>query len=200
VCGVDEAGRGPLAGPVYAAAVILDTGRRIRGLDDSKKLTESARLELAPQIRARALAWSVATATVAEIDAVNILRASLLAMKRAVEALAVLPQRVLVDGLHCPEIGLPVEAIVGGDASVKAISAASILAKTERDAEMVRLHALFPGYGFDRHKGYPTPDHLQALERLGPCAEHRRSFGPVRALLASGRTPAQAALFDSSGG
>jgi ribonuclease HII len=200
VCGVDEAGRGPLAGPVYAAAVILDSRRRIRGLDDSKKLTEPARRELAAQIRARALAWSVATATVAEIDAVNILRASLLAMKRAVERLPVLPQRVLVDGLHCPEISVPAEAIVGGDASVKAISAASILAKTERDAEMVRLHALFPDYGFDRHKGYPTPDHLQALRRLGPCAVHRRSFGPVRVLLGSGPAQVQAALFDPAGG
>jgi ribonuclease HII len=200
VCGVDEAGRGPLAGPVYAAAVILDARHPIRGLDDSKKLTEPARLELAGQIRTRALAWSVAAATVAEIDAVNILRASLLAMKRAVEGLAVRPRRVLVDGLHCPEIDLQVEAIVGGDASVKAISAASILAKTDRDAEMVRLHALFPGYGFDRHKGYPTPDHLLALQRLGPCAAHRRSFGPVKTLLASGGTLVQAGLFDPRSG
>lgn len=196
VCGVDEAGRGPLAGPVYAAAVILDTRRPIHGLDDSKKLTESARLELAVEIRARALAWSVAQATVEEIDAVNILRASLLAMKRAVEGLPVPPQRALVDGLHCPEIDVPAKAVVGGDASVKAISAASILAKTERDAEMIRLHAVFPGYGFDRHKGYPTPEHLAALHRLGPCAAHRRGFAPVRTLLASGRAPVQAALFD----
>lgn len=196
VCGVDEAGRGPLAGPVYAAAVILDARRPIRGLDDSKRLTEPARLELAVQIRARAVAWAVAAATVAEIDAVNILRASLLAMKRAVEGLAVPPQRVLVDGLHCPEVGVPAEAIVGGDASVAAISAASILAKTERDAEMLRLHALFPGYGFDRHKGYPTPEHLASLRRHGPCPAHRRSFGPVRVLLLPGGAHVQSGLFD----
>lgn len=200
VCGVDEAGRGPLAGPVYAAAVVLDPRRPIRGLDDSKRLTESARLELAAQIRARALAWSVAAATVAEIDAVNILQASLLAMKRAVEGLSVRPQRALVDGLHCPQIAIPAEAIVGGDASVKAISAASILAKTERDAEMSRLHALFPGYGFDRHKGYPTPEHLAALQRLGPCAAHRRGFSPVKTLLCSGRAPEQSGLFDLGSG
>jgi ribonuclease HII len=195
VCGVDEAGRGPLAGPVYAAAVILDARRPIRGLDDSKRLAESVRLALADRIRSRALAWAVASATVAEIDALNILRASLLAMKRAVEGLAVIPQRVLVDGLHCPDVRIPAEAIVGGDATVKAISAASILAKTERDAEMVRLHQHFPAYGFDRHKGYPTPDHLAALRRLGPCAAHRGSFGPVRQVLALGRMPLQVALF-----
>lgn len=195
VCGVDEAGRGPLAGPVYAAAVILDARRPVRGLDDSKRLAESVRLALADRIRSRALAWAVASATVAEIDALNILRASLLAMKRAIEGLAVIPQRVLVDGLHCPDVRIPAEAIVGGDATVKAISAASILAKTERDAEMVRLHQHFPAYGFDRHKGYPTPDHLAALRRLGPCAAHRVSFGPVRQVRAIGRAPLQVALF-----
>jgi ribonuclease HII len=195
VCGVDEAGRGPLAGPVYAAAVILDARRPVRGLDDSKRLAESARLELAVHIRSRALAWAVASATVAEIDALNILRASLLAMKRAIESLALTPQRVLVDGLHCPHVGIPAEAVVGGDATVKAISAASILAKTERDAEMVRLHQRFPAYGFDRHKGYPTPDHLEVLRRLGPCAAHRASFGPVRQVLRTGSVPLQVALF-----
>jgi ribonuclease HII len=161
---------------VYAAAVILDARRPVRGLDDSKRLAESVRLALADRIRSRALAWAVASATVAEIDALNILRASLLAMKRAIEGLAVIPQRVLVDGLHCPDVRIPAEAIVGGDATVKAISAASILAKTERDAEMVRLHQHFPAYGFDRHKGYPTPEHLAALRRLGPCAAHRGSL------------------------
>jgi ribonuclease HII len=200
VCGVDEAGRGPLAGPVYAAAVILDPGRPIRGLDDSKKLAEPTRRELAERIRARALAWSVASASVAEIDGLNILRASLLAMKRAIESLSVMPDRVLVDGLHCPELAIPSDAVVGGDASVKAISAASILAKTERDAEMVRLHARFPRYGFDRHKGYATPDHLEALRIAGPCAAHRRFFGSVRELLAACRTPVQAALFDGESG
>jgi ribonuclease HII len=195
-CGVDEAGRGPLAGPVYAAAVILDPGWPVRGLDDSKRLAESVRLDLAIAIRARARAWAVASATVAEIDALNILRASLLAMKRAIEGLALTPQRVLVDGLHCPDVGIPAEAIVGGDATVRAISAASILAKTERDAEMLRLHRRFPAYGFDRHKGYPTPDHLDALRRLGPCAAHRATFGPVRAVLRSGSGPRQVALFD----
>jgi ribonuclease HII len=200
VCGVDEAGRGPLAGPVYAAAVILDARRPIRGLDDSKRLAASAREGLAVEIRARALAWSVTLATVEEIEALNILRASLLAMKRAVEGLAVPAQRALVDGLHCPAIAIPAKAIVGGDGSVRAISAASILAKTERDAAMVRLHAVFPGYGFDRHKGYPTPEHLEALRRLGPCPAHRRGFGPVKTLLASGRTPVQSGLFDLAAG
>jgi ribonuclease HII len=195
VCGVDEAGRGPLAGPVYAAAVILDARRPVRGLDDSKRLGECVRLDLADRIRSRALAWAVASATVEEIDALNILRASLLAMKRAIEGLAVIPHRVLVDGLHCPDVGIPAEAIVGGDATVTAISAASILAKTERDAEMVRLHRHFPAYGFDRHKGYPTPDHLEALRRLGPCAAHRGSFGPVRQALRTGSAPRQVALF-----
>jgi len=199
VCGVDEAGRGPLAGPVYAAAVILDARRPVRGLDDSKRLTESARLELAVRIRSRVLAWAVASATVAEIDTLNILRASLLAMKRAIEGLAVTPQRVLVDGLHCPDVDIPAEAVVGGDASVKAISAASILAKTERDAEMVRLHQRFPAYGFDRHKGYPTPDHLEALRRLGPCAVHRASFGPVKEMLLTRSAPLQGGLFDAEG-
>jgi ribonuclease HII len=185
LCGVDEAGRGPLAGPVVAAAVVLDPARRIRGLADSKMLPERARLRLTGLIQERSLAWAVASASVEEIDALNILRATLLAMERAVGALAVAPDRVLVDGLHCPAIVLETRAIVAGDARVKAISAASILAKTARDREMVRLAADHPQYGFDRHKGYPTPEHLAALRRFGPCAAHRRSFAPVRALLAS---------------
>jgi ribonuclease HII len=191
-CGVDEAGRGPLAGPVYAAAVILDPARRIRGLDDSKMLAPDVRLELAGQIRSRALAWAVASASVAEIDAFNILQASLLAMHRAVTALAVAPELVLVDGLHCPRLTIRVRAIVDGDARVKAISAASILAKTARDAEMVRLGERYPQYGFERHKGYATPEHLVLLRQFGPCEIYRQSFAPVRALLSGGE---QGALF-----
>jgi len=183
VCGVDEAGRGPLAGPVCAAAVILDPRRAIRGLDDSKRLGAAVRVDLAERIRGHALAWAVGWASVAEIDDLNILHASLLAMKRAVEGLPVRPLRVLVDGLHCPEVGVPAAAIVGGDARVRSISAASILAKTERDAEMLRLHARYPEYGFDRHKGYGTPAHVAALRRLGPCALHRAGFEPVKSLL-----------------
>lgn len=182
-CGVDEAGRGPIAGPVYAAAVILDRRRRVAGLDDSKRLSERRRLDLALQIRERALAWAVASASVEEIDRLNILRATLLAMQRAIRALAVVPDRVLVDGLHCPAIEIPVRAIVDGDAKVAAISAASILAKTERDAEMLRLHERFPHYGLDRHKGYPTPAHLVALREHGACEIYRRSFKPVRDVL-----------------
>ncbi|MET0680119.1 MAG: ribonuclease HII [Burkholderiales bacterium] len=182
-CGVDEAGRGPLAGPVFAAAVILDPGRRIRGLADSKQLTAAVRVELAAQIRSRALAWAVASASVEEIDALNILQASLLAMRRAVAALAVVPELALVDGLHCPPLAIATRAIVEGDARVKAISAASILAKTERDAEMVRLATRYPQYGLERHKGYATPEHLALLRRFGPCDVYRRSFAPVRALL-----------------
>jgi len=183
LCGVDEAGRGPLAGPVFAAAVVLDPGRRLRGLDDSKKLPERTRLELASLIRERAIAWAVASASVEEIDTLNILRATLLAMERAIAALGIAPDRVLVDGLHCPPIALATRAVVDGDAKVKAISAASILAKTDRDGEMVRLAAAYPQYGFDRHKGYPTLEHLECLQRFGPCAAHRRSFRPVRVLL-----------------
>jgi ribonuclease HII len=189
VCGVDEAGRGPLAGPVCAAAVILDPRRPIRGLDDSKRLGPAVRVELAARIRCRALAWAVGWASVAEIDALNILRASLLAMKRAVDGLPVQPRRVLVDGLHCPDFVVPAESIVGGDARVRSISAASILAKTERDAEMLRLHARFPEYGFDRHKGYGTPDHVEALRRHGPCVLHRAGFEPVRSLLSGRQRP-----------
>ena len=183
ICGVDEAGRGPLAGPVYAAAVVLDATRPIAGLADSKKLSEKRRMALAESIRTRALAWAVAFATVEEIDRLNILRASLLAMRRAVGRLSLTPTEVLVDGLHCPEIDQRVRAIIGGDATVAAISAASILATTGRDAEMLRLHDRFPLYGFDRHKGYPTPEHLDALRRHGVCEIHRRTFAPVRRMI-----------------
>ena len=184
LCGVDEAGRGPLAGAVFAAAVILDPARPVAGLADSKTLTASRRASLAELIRRDALAWAVATASAEEIDAMNILRASLAAMARAVAALAVAPEEVAVDGLHRPETPFPCRAIVKGDRLVPAISAASILAKTARDAEMVALDARYPGYGFARHKGYPTADHLSALATLGPCEIHRRSFAPVRAAAA----------------
>lgn len=183
VCGVDEAGRGPLAGPVFAAAVILDSARPIAGLADSKALSARRREALAADIRLRATAWGVASASVAEIDALNILQASLLAMRRAVEALAVGPGEVLVDGLHCPRLAVPARAIVHGDATVAAIAAASILAKVARDADMLALHRLHPVYGFDRHKGYPTAAHLAALRAHGACAAHRRSFAPVRQFL-----------------
>lgn len=183
VCGVDETGRGPLAGPVYAAAVILHTRRPVEGLADSKTLTAQQREKLAAEIRERALAWAIASASVEEIDAYNILRASLLAMRRAVQQLGIAPARVLVDGIHTPEVPFPVKAIVRGDAKIKAISAASILAKVERDAEMLRLHARYPQYGFDQHKGYPTEEHFAALLAHGVCEIHRRSFAPVRLTL-----------------
>lgn len=183
ICGVDEAGRGPLAGPVFAAAVILDRSRVIEGLADSKKLTEKARDRLAPLIRERALSWAIANASVEEIDTLNILQATLLAMRRAVEALSLPPDMVLVDGTHCPQLVYPVQAVVKGDSTVAAISAASILAKTARDAEMLRLHALYPLYGLDRHKGYPTAAHLAALREHGVIDIHRRSFAPVRDML-----------------
>jgi ribonuclease HII len=179
IAGVDEAGRGPLAGPVFAAAVILDPRHPVRGLKDSKLLLPERREELAVRIRARAIAWAVASADVEEIDRINILQATLLAMRRAVEALSVLPEEVLVDGNQCPALGCPVRAIVKGDRDVKAISAASILAKTARDALLVELDGRYPGYGFAQHKGYGTPEHLAALERQGPCPIHRRSFAPV---------------------
>jgi ribonuclease HII len=183
VCGVDEAGRGPLAGPVYAACVILDPARQIRGLADSKVLTPERREILAERIKQRALAYAIASASVEEIDEINILRASLLAMSRAVAALSVVPHEVLVDGNQLPPVSLPCRAIVGGDASVRSISAASILAKTARDAYMCELHALRPEYGFDKHKGYYTPEHMLALREHGACEFHRRSFAPVRELL-----------------
>ena len=180
LCGVDEAGRGPLAGAVFAAAVILDPARPVTGLADSKTLAAARREALAFTIRRDALAWAVATATVEEIDAMNILRASLEAMARAVRALAVDPDEVVVDGLHVPATAWPCRALVKADRLVAAVCAASILAKTARDDEMVALDARFPGYGFARHKGYPTAEHLAALRRLGPCQIHRRSFAPVR--------------------
>ncbi|HEX5363275.1 MAG TPA: ribonuclease HII [Gallionella sp.] len=183
VCGVDEAGRGPLAGPVSAAAVILDPAYPIEGLADSKKLSERKRDLLAPVIRERALAWAVAYAEVEEIDSLNILQATLLAMRRAVLALPIQPQHVLVDGLYCPQTGIPSEAIVKGDSKVAAISAASILAKTARDELMLKMHEQFPHYGFAEHKGYPTAAHLAALREHGVSAVHRKSFKPVRELL-----------------
>ncbi|AFL74677.1 ribonuclease HII [Thiocystis violascens] len=185
VAGVDEAGRGPLAGPVSAAAVILDPARPIDGIADSKKLSAPRRAILDREIRARALAWAVAWATVEEIDRINILQASLLAMQRAVAALAIRPQRVLVDGNRCPEFGLEAQAIIGGDGLIPAIGAASILAKVARDRLMEQMDLDFPGYGFATHKGYPTRVHLAALRTLGVCPHHRRSFGPVRTLIES---------------
>jgi ribonuclease HII len=182
IAGVDEAGRGPLAGPVVAAAVILDARRPIAGLADSKTLSAARRETLALLVRERARAWAVGEASVAEIDRLNILQATLLAMRRAVEALAIGPDEVRVDGNHCPRLGVPARTIVGGDASEPAISAASILAKTTRDALLLRLDVDFPGYGFARHKGYGTAEHLEALRRLGPCVHHRRSFAPVAQL------------------
>lgn len=179
LAGVDEAGRGPLAGPVTAAAVILDPARPIAGLDDSKKLSEKKRDALEPLIRERALAYCVAHASVAEIDEINILQATLLAMRRAVAGLAVAAQAVVVDGNRVTDFGLPAEAVVGGDARVPAISAASILAKVARDRLMTALDAEYPGYGFARHKGYGTAEHLDALARLGATPHHRRTFAPV---------------------
>jgi len=183
ICGVDEAGRGPLAGPVVAAAVILPPGASLSGLNDSKKLSPRRRERLAAEIRTTALAWAVAEASAAEIDAWNILRSTLRAMARAVAALPLTPDEVRVDGNQAPALEVPVRTIIGGDALEPAIMAASILAKTHRDARLVALEARHPGYGFARHKGYGTAAHLAALARLGPCPEHRRSFAPVRAAL-----------------
>ncbi len=182
LCGVDEAGRGPLAGPVYAAAVVLDPYRPIPGLADSKVLTPARREALTSQVRERALCWAVVAVEAAEIDEINILQASLQAMRRAVLALDPRPQVVWVDGNQLPDLdpGLfALRAVVGGDAQVAAIAAASILAKVDRDARMRQLALDHPGYGFERHMGYPTPAHFEALARLGPCPEHRRSFAPV---------------------
>lgn len=180
VCGVDEAGRGPLAGPVYAAAVILDPSRRVNGLADSKVLSAERREILAERIKERALAWSIAHASVEEIDRLNIFHASMLAMRRAVAGLAVRPDEAWIDGNSRPGgLGCAERAFVDGDAKHKPISAASILAKTARDAEMKALHDRYPQYGFDRHKGYATAEHLEALGRSGPCAIHRRSFHAV---------------------
>jgi ribonuclease HII len=185
IAGVDEAGRGPLAGPVVAAAVVLDPRRPIDGLRDSKQLTAARRRELADLIRTDALAFALGEASVAEIDALNILQATLLAMRRAIEALQPAADLVLVDGNQLPRIAIAARAIVGGDAIEPAISAASILAKTHRDALMGALHEHYPDYGFARHFGYATPQHLAKLKKLGPCALHRRSFAPVRALLST---------------
>jgi ribonuclease HII len=183
ICGVDEAGRGPLAGPVYAAAVILDPAHPIAGLADSKKLSEKRRDTLALEIRQHAAAWAIASASAEEIDTLNILQATLLAMRRAIEALQLRPQEVWVDGVHCPDTGLPSRAIVQGDSSVPAISAASTLAKTARDAVMMELHARYPHYGFDSHKGYPTAAHIAALKQYGVSDVHRKSFRPVKVLV-----------------
>jgi len=184
VCGVDEAGRGPLAGPVVAAAVILDPENPIAGLNDSKKLSAKRREALAIEIRAKALAWAVSEASVEEIDQINILQASLLAMQRAVRSLTIAPERALIDGNRCPELPCPAEAIIGGDGKVASIAAASILAKTVRDAGMLELHQRYPQYGFDRHMGYPTALHLAALQEHGVSPIHRRGYAPVARLLA----------------
>ena len=184
VAGVDEVGRGPLAGPVVAAAVILDDLKPVKGLRDSKALTALRREQLYEEIMARALCVSIAEATVDEIDRLNILHATMLAMQRAVERLRLPPAQVLVDGNRLPLLKVPAQAIVKGDAKVAAISAASIIAKVHRDRLCQDLHARYPAYGFDGHKGYPTPVHLQALREHGPCPVHRRSFAPVRDCLA----------------
>ncbi len=183
IAGVDEAGRGPLAGPVLAAAVILDARRPIEGLADSKTLSAARREQLAEAIRRYAMAWALGSATVEEIDRMNILQASLLAMQRAVQALSLAPDEAWVDGNCAPALACRVQTIVHGDATVAAISAASILAKVARDAEMVALDACFPAYGFAQHKGYPTPAHLAALAVHGASPVHRRSFAPVRKVL-----------------
>ncbi len=179
VCGIDEAGRGPLAGPVVAAAVILNPANPIAGLNDSKKLSEKKRELLAAEIREKAIAWCVAEASVEEIDQLNILQATFLAMQRAVAGLSVAAESALVDGNRCPKLRIPVEAVVKGDGKIASIAAASILAKTVRDRGMLGLHAQYPEYGFDRHMGYPTAVHVAALEKHGPSPVHRKSFGPV---------------------
>ena len=186
VAGVDEVGRGPLCGPVVTAAVILDPARPIAGLNDSKKLSEARRERLFDEIRDKALAWCIGRAEVEEIDRLNILQATFLAMQRAVEGLAIQPRLALIDGNRCPKLAVPSAPVVGGDARVPAIAAASILAKVSRDREMAELELIYPGYGIAGHKGYPTPAHLEALRRLGPTPIHRRSFAPVRALLDPG--------------
>jgi ribonuclease HII len=183
VAGVDEVGRGSLVGPVVAAAVILDPARPIEGLRDSKKISEKRRVQLAEAIRASAISWSIAEASAEEIDAINILQASLLAMQRALRGLNTSPNHVCVDGNRCPEWSGSIEAIVGGDDQHPAIMAASILAKVERDAQMLRYAERYPNYGFAQHKGYPTRAHLQALQEYGVTPWHRRSFGPVRRVL-----------------
>ena len=180
ICGVDEAGRGPLAGPVVAACVALDKNHMIHGLTDSKQLSEKKRNELAIAIKQFAKAWTIASASVTEIDRLNILQATLLAMKRAVEQLPLVPDIVMVDGMHSPKLEIPVRTVIKGDSLIAEISAASILAKTARDAEMRMLHKRFPEYGFDQHKGYPTKKHINALRMYGITEAHRRSFAPVK--------------------
>ena len=179
IAGIDEAGRGPLAGPVVAAAVILDPTRKVKGLRDSKVMTPEQRDIVAADIRARAIAWAVASSDVSEIDTLNILRATLLAMRRAFDGLSIRPIEALIDGDRCPELTCPAYAIVKGDRDVPAISAASIIAKTTRDAMLTELDREYPMYGFARHKGYGTPEHLAALDLHGPCPHHRKSFAPV---------------------
>lgn len=183
VCGVDEVGRGPLAGPVVAAAVILDPLRPIEGLADSKKLSERRREQLYGEIARSALAWAVGRAESTEIDDINILQASLLAMRRAVEALSLTPSLALIDGNRCPDVDCETRAVIGGDATEPSISAASIMAKVTRDREMVSLDQRYPDYGFAAHKGYPTRQHLAALQTFGPLAVHRQSFGPVKKIV-----------------
>lgn len=183
ICGVDEAGRGPLAGAVYAAAVILDPARPIAGLADSKKLSEKKRDFLALQIKEFSLSWAIASSSVEEIDEINILQASLLAMQRAVEQLHIVPGKIMVDGLHCPKVSMLSEAIVKGDSKVQEIAAASILAKTARDQALYELDKIYPQYGFAQHKGYPTAEHMQKLMQHGVSPIHRRSYAPVRKLL-----------------
>lgn len=187
VAGVDEVGRGPLCGPVITAAVILDPARPIAGLQDSKKLTEKKREALAELIREQALAWCVARADVEEIDRLNILHATLLAMRRAVEGLSIQPELALIDGNRCPQLRVPCQAVIKGDDQVQAIAAASILAKVARDREMLELDRQYPGYGMAGHKGYPTPQHLRALQQLGASPIHRRSFKPVQLALQGGQ-------------
>lgn len=185
VAGVDEVGRGPLAGAVVAAAVILDPNKIIEGLTDSKKLTEKKREKLSVEIKEKALCWAFGRAEIEEIDELNILHASMLAMKRAVEALSIKPDHCLIDGNRCPDLNCTSEAIVKGDMKKKSIGAASIIAKVERDHEMERLDKIYPGYGLAKHKGYPTKYHIQALQQLGVTEIHRKTFGPVKKLLLS---------------
>lgn len=183
IAGVDEAGRGPLVGAVVAAAVILNPEKPVAGLADSKKLTEKKREALSIEIKESVLAWSIASVSAEEVDEINILQATMKAMKLAVEGLKIEPEKVLVDGNRCPDINYPVEAIIKGDDKVQAISAASILAKVERDHQMIALHQAYPQYGFDRHKGYGTKVHVEALNAHGACPEHRKTFSPVKKVL-----------------
>jgi len=183
IAGVDEVGRGPLAGAVVTAAVILDPDNPVKGLDDSKKLTEKKRAMLSVEIKEKALCYCIARAEHGEIDELNIFHATLLAMKRAVEGLTISPDKVLVDGKFCPDISFSCEAVIKGDSRVAAISAASILAKVSRDNEMIALEETYPGYGFAKHKGYPTKLHIEALQKLGICPIHRKSYKPVQKIL-----------------